>query len=333
MRLLLALLLLSLAMPAIAEVRKFGDWRVWTHDDGAFIMGSASLGELGSGFGFGCGQRSRHGVSPLVTGNVEPLTTPPGQIRLSLTQDVAGGIDLKRKDFVFVIDGLGYQLPETPWDDFWGGYELNLAINDPLIGAIRASDAIELRSAKTQPKRFAAKDANAAFGHLLAFCQTGAPAPQPEARSLVEVPATAPLAPVQSAATGQEALQAEAARLITERCNGPALQPVPLAAGDVDRDGTPDILLDFNDVECPGTLRRPFCGAANCSVILFLSSKGPRFDPSFEFLGVGSDLIANPNGGVDLSLGGTVATCTEATRGTSCQHVWTWNGREMVKRP
>ena len=100
-----------------------------------------------------------------------------------------------------------------------------------------------------------------------------------------------------------------------------------MQAGDLDGDGALDIVLDWGGVLCPGETRSGFCGAANCQVDLFLSSRG--YAMSHSVLAVGADIVTHRSGRLGLRMGGTVSVCSQI----DCSVPWLWNGVDLVQVP
>ncbi len=105
------------------------------------------------------------------------------------------------------------------------------------------------------------------------------------------------------------------------------IAPDALQAGDLDDDAIPDILLDWGGVLCPGETRSGFCGAANCTVDLFLSSRG--YGLAHSVLAVGVDIAAHHSGRLGLRMGGTASVCSTI----DCNVLWLWNGSDLVQVP
>jgi hypothetical protein len=99
-----------------------------------------------------------------------------------------------------------------------------------------------------------------------------------------------------------------------------------LAFGDLDGDGQTDILLDWGEVRCQGPIGpRPFCGAANCSIDILLSSK--NYAPGEGYLGVGVRTVALNDGRTGFLMGGTANVCATG----ACDIPFVWDGTKFRK--
>lgn len=301
-----ALLAMCLASPAWAE------WAAVTHDDGSFYVAYAGVGKHPNPtLNLFCGSRSRQGLDPLVTGNVEPVTTPPGQVGLSFEVPFMDNSTYipNRNDVMVVVGATGYRLPSFGYNELHGGWEQYLLKTDPLIGALKSGQPIELRSDAGGIARFEATNSGQAIDEMLAFCAAGG--------------ASLPTAP-----SSTDALRQAAEREIFKGCEGPAATPAPLLAGDIDRDGTLDYILDWAEFSCAGPNARPFCGAANCSVQVFLSSLGT--DP-IGYFAISAELKPSPLGGLEIWSYTTAGSCAEATIPAQCANILYWNGKSLER--
>ncbi|MEO0388745.1 MAG: hypothetical protein AAF281_14680, partial [Pseudomonadota bacterium] len=117
---------------------------------------------------------------------------------------------------------------------------------------------------------------------------------------------------------------------IQRGCSGPGDRRAGwLAAGDLDRDGVLDPVLDWAAIRCLAPPARPFCGASHCSVDLFLSRSVRAGRAPETILAIGVDLVPAP-GGADLMAGVGIGECQSARLGPDCRMRWRWNGFEMA---
>lgn len=139
----------------------------------------------------------------------------------------------------------------------------------------------------------------------------------------VIIPETPSAPPVAVAATSIAQLPPVIPQHVRGICNGQArIEDDALRqAGDLDEDGLPDYLIHYTGVYCLPDNMRDFCGAANCTVDVFLSSRA--YAPSFEFLAIdvvpASDALGRPG----LQMFATHFMCA----GGACDGLWHWDGQ------
>ncbi|MEO0634366.1 MAG: hypothetical protein AAFY52_09625 [Pseudomonadota bacterium] len=258
MRALLVLICVLLAHAAQAQ-----SWAASREDNGH------SIGHYARGIGLRlvCYAPSPQGRTGFEAGVHETEPTPRGTIRLEFDPDLIRlqGAAMTRRDVILWVDGTGYRLPEAGYSDFYGYWGVALGWDDPLFAAMGRARAVILA-----PGQDPARQINAAgLGPALAALQQGC-------RADWQGPAMPP---------GQTVtIPRQIADAVARGCNAPVPLPAgAVQAGDLDRDGTPDFVLDWGRITCPGSLPRPFCGAANCSHNVFLSSR--NYVAPLDFLG------------------------------------------------
>lgn len=102
--------------------------------------------------------------------------------------------------------------------------------------------------------------------------------------------------------------------------------------GDIDGDGIADLVIDWAAITCLVGPPMPFCGAANCSVDVYLSSRPDR-RPFADLLAVGVRLEQGQDGRARLLTGTSVGRCPETTRPAQCQNVFVWTGADLMRLP
>jgi hypothetical protein len=112
-------------------------------------------------------------------------------------------------------------------------------------------------------------------------------------------------------------------RQVREKCGGLArIEDSALThSADFDADGLPDYVINYTDVFCLPDDIRGFCGAANCSIEVFLSSIGYR--TAFEFLAIALEPATASNGRTGLRMSATPSMCS----GGTCDGIWVWDGQ------
>ena len=137
-------------------------------------------------------------------------------------------------------------------------------------------------------------------------------------------PQAAPPAPVAAMTIAQ--LPAVIPQQVREMCGGRArIEDSALRqAGDLDGDGAPDYIIHYTDVYCQPDNIRGFCGAANCSIDVFMSSRA--YIRPFEFLAIDVEPVLAPDGRPGLRMFATPFICADG----ACDAVWTWNGQTLT---
>lgn len=109
-------------------------------------------------------------------------------------------------------------------------------------------------------------------------------------------------------------------------CDGQARieDSVISTAADFDGDGALDYVINHSGVYCLPENRREYCGAANCSIDVFLSSRG--LSHPAEFLAIDLLLETAPSGRPGLRISATPFMCG----GGVCDAVLVWNGEEFA---
>jgi len=110
---------------------------------------------------------------------------------------------------------------------------------------------------------------------------------------------------------------------LREACGGQARieDRALVSSDDLDGDGAPDYILHYTDVYCQPGDHRAFCGAANCSIEIFVSSRGYR--RPFEFLALDVRPVRAVDGRIGLTVSGTPFICADG----ACDRAWHWNGQ------
>ncbi len=309
-------LALTWAVPAAAE------WTSAAFDNGAWF--EASVGD-GRGISLGCGGRSPTG-QPLPATD-EPNLTGPWQLDLLLeAPPMPRGADGAPTpgDTMVVIGTAGYTLPALRWDvltdDHW---VQSLELGDGLVRALVAGPPVEVRLGGVPVLSLPGDGLADALADVVAFC--GA---RWAALGLPPPPVSADMAPATAAAPSPASgLRAAVDAHVEDNCNGSfTASPGWLHAGEIDGDGTPDLVVAWDGVQCNGSLGRPYCGASQCAVDTFLSSVYPRTGAPESLYGAAVSLVQAPGGLAQLALVGRLATCGDAADPNDCIFYWGWDG-------
>lgn len=324
-RLFVALLLLCSASAATAQT-----WEAALNDDGGYAYGYARA--EGLPMAFACNARSVQNRPLIEVGAHEEQPTAPYHMRIEFWGKAIPetGVDL-RADMVLWADDTGYQLPPVARDEFYGYWFVELSMSDPIFpefaGASRLVLAVGQDAVWEVPMAGLSQAVEQAQQHCAAtLVATGYPAPPwfgPVMAAAQQRAAPSSGAPTSGVFTVPQQVIGHANRL----CEGAAtIEPDALQAGDIDGDGVPDVVLDWNHIRCaPPMMARAFCGAANCSVDVFMSSKG--YVGPEQMLGAVPSLVAQPDGRMGLMISGSFSMCGQNNE--NCARPWIWNGRHL----
>lgn len=159
-----------------------------------------------------------------------------------------------------IIDGATYPLNEMRYSDYYGSFSQSLAINAPLVNAIRDANSLTLLENNTARGAISARGSGEAITGLQRMCNS-------QGRD----------APVQAAAvpqirTGAAIDMAQVRDWAGAYCQDTlVIAPDAILRADVDGDGIEDLALNGEGVTCGGM--RHHCGAALCATAIFLSSQ------------------------------------------------------------
>ncbi|MEL7090971.1 MAG: hypothetical protein AAFN94_04475 [Pseudomonadota bacterium] len=300
-----ALILILILLCGAAQAQ---GWTAGRHDNGHSIGHFAR----GAGLTFVCFAPSPQGLSAFAAGAHETEPTAQGTIRLEFDPALirVQGVAVARSDLILWVDGTGYRLPEARYSDFYGYWGVALGWDDPLFAALGRARTILLAPGQDPVTQIAAGGMAAALGAVQQGCRADWQGPAAPQGQVVTIPR-------------------QVNDAITQGCNAPAsLPPDAIQAGDLDRDGTPDFVLDWGRIDCPGQTLNPFCGAANCSHYVFLSSRA--YARPIDLLGT-SVAIIDAGGVLGLGRSGTFSLC--GAQGEFCARPLVWDGTRFQERP
>ncbi len=108
----------------------------------------------------------------------------------------------------------------------------------------------------------------------------------------------------------------------------PSLQPGFQTTADLNADGVPDYILDYQHLECANAWSL-FCGSAGCPVVVFLSAGTEHHGTALGHV-QGWTLIEGSPPVLELALHG--AMCRQGGVGAEgCTVRYAWNGRELAR--
>jgi hypothetical protein len=285
-------------------------WQAETGDDGAMAYGWLRV--PGVGFDIACHAPSPQGRGLMEAGWHETNTAPPNQFALRILAGLIPVRTERRADVILQLDQTGYQLPPLQFSEMEGDWQLDLPVSDPMFQHMRQARSMVLHVGQEAAWAFPLAGLGAGLDQLQTFCQgywSGA----------VRAPAAA------APASGQVVVPAALPVWVNQQCEGQGtIGPEALQAGDLDHDGRPDFVLDYRGVTCAGSIGNLFCGAANCSIEIFLSTRG--YHNPVLALGIGPSLVPLSGGQMGIVIPGTYGLCGAG----GCQEVLRWNGREFA---
>ncbi len=329
---------------ACAAAPSLADWQQQSFDNGMWFEAWAYTPDRS--VRLNCGGLSPTGLPPPATD--EAYLTAPYTLHLGIGTALAGPPasydDFSPLPGAMVVAGSnGYVLPGPEFDQLNSDAWIQpLGFGDPLVAALLdgADGRLELRMAGRAPLALDPAGLAPALATALAFCDArwaalGNPVPPQAAATIATLRAmpSTQQAPAQPPAQAASPLRAVADRHIFAGCRGVATaDPDYLIETEIDGDGVPDVILDWGGITCPGAAPRPSCGAAYCSIDVFLSTR-PGQTPSEGFLGIGVRVEPGLPGRADLVTHVTAGSCPQTTRPATCEQVWRWTGTSLEPLP
>jgi hypothetical protein len=307
-------------------------WQSRTDDTGGLIYGTAFAPQYS--LAFACNTPSPAGRPLMDTGDHETNRNGPFAIWVELghilveprgNAPVLGAVTL-------IVDGTGYRLPPIQWSDFYGAWQVELSMGDPMFAALVDARTLVLDVGQGAAWQYPLDGLQPALDAAMQACvdgwvQQGLTIPVALNRYWPRMEEPAGPIPVQPMTGAVNALIPVVENHIRAQCGaGFQLDPARLGQADFDRDAVADIVLDWGAVTCDGAIARPYCGAAYCSIDVFLSSRGGQ-DP-VAFLGVGYGLPLAANGLQGIQFGGTAGACARG----ECDDVFWWDGTQFQQQ-
>lgn len=302
---------MAAALPLAVQAQT---WQATATDTGGLIYGTVHAPEYS--LSFSCNTQSPQGRPLIETEDHETIRNLPFGIFVSLSAALVSpeaGPNLP--SVTVTLDGTGYRLPPLRWDELYGEWMVELAMADPVFAAMAGASDLVLDSGRGSAWRYPtdglAEGLETAFTACVSgWAQAGFAVPQTLGGAAVQPPIAT-------------LLTAEIDQHLRRSCEATyVLDGGAIATHDLDRDGAPDRILDWAGVTCNAAIARPFCGAANCSVDVFLSSRPG--DPQ-SFSGVGYTITQAANGAPGLQFGGTAGDCARG----ECDRVFWWDGAQF----
>lgn len=296
-------------------------WSVWSDDNGGYAV--ASVGLQVPVMNMTCHARSVQNLPLIQTGWHESTIAPPYHFIFGFSQNLIDTRVLERRDLILFVDQTGYQLPLTQWNEMEGDWEFTLPMSDPIFAAMNNASRMVLQVGAQAAWEFPVAGLATSLEQARQFCastwvQTGFPPP----------PWFGPIDGVRTPKTGVFQLPQQVQIYANNQCEGFAtIAPGAVQAGDLDGDGAPDVVLNWREVTCAGQSFNGFCGAANCSIDVFMSTRG--YARPLQMLGLSAGLGPHRSGRLALAITGTYGLCGN----TGCDAPWVWNGSTLVQQP
>lgn len=316
-----AALVAALALPGAGQAQV---WRADTFDNGAWFEAWVSAAE---GLPrFHCGGVSPTGL-PLPQSD-EPILTTVGALDLWMPDNgpMLQRLDPPpRTDLRLVTDAQAFALPNAYYDMlYFDGWVQTIGVRDAALGALATSQAWAIDGQHGRWGPFTSAGLGQALQTAIAYCEArwnavpAAPAPAPPAGDLAAL------------------LETARQRDIAETCpRGATVDPTTPLRADLDGDGIADIVQDQAGVRCTGEYLTEHCGAALCSVAVYLSRLYPQRGKPEWFLGGGAHLVQGTDGQIWIGTGGRLADCPQAYHPAGCTFYWRFDGSGIspVRRP
>jgi hypothetical protein len=323
-RMIAILLFWLLPVAAVAQA----PWRHGSYDNGDFFLGTATLSDLS--VALSCGERSP--LRPAWRGpqDMHALVTPAGQLQLRFVKALLGAptdpLSDETRDVILTAAGAGYQLPPVGFDYHADAWVVRLGAEDPVFAAMAASERIDLQGA-AGVFSFPGAGFAPAYAQLMAFCQAKFAAigvGWPIANAAGQP------APADPAA---DALWPHVSAHLVETCGGAvaSLNEGYALRANLDGDGAADFVIAWDAITCAGSIPRPYCGASQCAVDVFVSSAfRPGTRPETIYAAAVS-VGPGPGGRDVLRLAGRLANCRAPGAPPDCIFHWAWRNGTLER--
>jgi len=246
----------------------------------------------------------------------EVSVAPPWQVVIGFTPALIPLPQTQRAEVILYVDETGYRLPPVGFNELDGGWEVQLAMTDPMFAALTEARRLVMQVGPSTAWELPVAGLSDALATITSACgkawvDTGHPAP----------------ASFASAVPMDLVVKAKQAVAITCGHDIFAIGPRGLSTANVDGDAVPDVILDYNDITCGPNQRRPnVCGANTCSIDVFLSKTFATSGRPEGILGVGAGTVPLSNGNVAVSAMGNYGMCQSQE---PCSFLFYWDGAAL----
>lgn len=318
-----------LAFPATGQT-----WEARASANASLLFGYAAA--PGGSLGVGCTAPAPENAPLIETGSHESHITGAFEVYISFADSLfqweppyrITGASLR-------VGEIAYGLPPIDLNEL-SGTAIYLPMADPLIQSLATAPSLILDpgqgTAYAYPVDGIGEALRTALGHCTGrWTELGAAVPPGLEQFATQTASpvgsdTSTLYPPAPAFPVPQIAPPAAEAYISGLCQGPydITDISRVQAADIDGDGAADYLLNWDIVLCQGGLQgRAFCGAGNCSIDVFLSSRGYA-DP-VQLLGIAADFVQDGAGRVGVLLDGTPFVCADGF----CDSPWYWDGADL----
>lgn len=281
----------------------------WSHEryDNGHTLHAYALS--GQGLSLHCTGPSKGGLDVMTAEAHEDTRTARGTLMIEIGPErIPVGNAIQRSDVVIWAGGTGYRLPPVIFNELDGVWQTTLPVGDALYQALLQAPDFALAPGQDQAWGYRTTDFIAAFEETVTLCEA----------------AWTGQGPAFQVAEGD---LMRAARLdVGQGCNSTfTAGEGAFLTGLIDADETPDVVVNWAEIQCQNSFPRPFCGASHCSAKVFLSSQaGQRPD---DFLAQAIRLQPLSNGRMGLAIIGRFDSCGPNSLG--CERIWFWQGGQL----
>ncbi len=313
--------------PALAQ-----SWESRTGDNGSLYFGSATLQD--APISFGCTAPSPAGVPLIETGSHESHRSDPYEIILNLRDSLFDWAPpYSFENVVIGVGDAGYLLPRVDLNELQGT-AVYISMADPMIGALMDAESFVLATGQGPVHSFSADGLGDALRTSFAFCanrwgQLGHAVPPGLGERLASAESTVPPTGLSLAEIPSEPFEvvmpAGIISHLTQQCGANyQIAPASMQVGYIDYDSELDFVLNWGDVTCQGQRGGGYCGAANCSIDIYLSGRG--YTPLGDgLLGTDAQVVPLSNGYHGIQLNGTLFICADGY----CDRPFYWTGTQL----
>lgn len=341
----------AIILTVLAGTASASDWRYGSFDNGAWF--EAHVIHTSQQIAFNCGGRSPGG-QPLPQSD-EPLLTPDYTLELALNQPQLGGggnaVDPPPKDTIVVVtQSGGFRLPRASYDLLsQRGWVQQVAMGDALVAEIFRTEALAIDLGAARLALYSADGLGAALEQLVAFCDArwaaaGVALPASAVTLInsirelnIDITPTVMTQPRDAtpsqAPRTDHGLWQSVQRHILQSCEGAVSQYLDgyAFAANIDGDGVQDYVIAWDAIQCAGSLPRPYCGASQCAVDIFASSRyapGSRPDTLYA---AAVAVVPGPGGRDLVQIAGRMALCQMPDAPPDCLFLWGWVNGELTR--